>query len=309
MPGPDRLQPHDEMQAEANRPAPRAIPAEGRIVATPIARRMAREKQIDLARLAGSGPGGRIVEADVLAQMARQEEGGIPASRDEGIPHDLVPLTGAQVVTGQRMALSSQTIPQFCLEVDVDMSETVRWRERAARAGRKPAGFTALLVKVAAAALALYPRVNASLDGHCIRLYREIHLGVAMASPDGLLVPVICRPDSLRLNQIQQKLDEIRIQIASGRLEAEYLQTGTFTLSNLGMFGVDRFRALVNPPQAAILAAGRIRGQPWEGPSGIQNRPTLTLSLAVDHRVLDGATAAPFLAELKTLLEEPYLLL
>jgi pyruvate dehydrogenase E2 component (dihydrolipoamide acetyltransferase) len=151
-----------------------------------------------------------------------------------------------------------------------------------------------------------HPRLNASLDGEFIRCYQEINLGVAVATPEGLLVPVIHKADLLRLRQIQEILDEIRDEAAHGKIKAEHLSGGTFTLSNLGMYVIDRFQALINPPEAAILAAGCIRELPWATPEGVQVRPILTLRLSCDHRILDGATASPFLMEIKNLLENPY---
>jgi pyruvate dehydrogenase E2 component (dihydrolipoamide acetyltransferase) len=270
-----------------------------RVVATPIARRMARELRIDLREVAGSGPGGRIIEADVRAVLSRragvQIQAGEPA--DDDVPSERVPLTRLQAVTGQRMALSSQTIPQFVLEVDVDMSEARRLRERWVT--KKPPGYTAILVKAAAEALRAHPRVNACFEEGAVRVYQAINVGVAVATGEGLLVPVIHQADRLSQQEIQAALDRLRGQAREGKTPASALAGGTFTISNLGMYGVDRFQALVNPPQAAILAAGRIRDLPWVGPEGVEVRPVLTLRLSVDHRVLDGATAAPFLYEVK----------
>jgi pyruvate dehydrogenase E2 component (dihydrolipoamide acetyltransferase) len=285
------------------------------IVATPIARRIAREKGVDLGRLAGTGPLGRIVEADVRAYLSRagmpeqvgpQQDKEAPAEvpeRPESSPDSgsvRVPLTRAQLVTGQKMSLSNQSIPQFVLEVDVDMSEAGRLRQETFFS------YTAILVKVVAEALERHPRVNASLDGEAIRYHREINVGLATATPDGLLVPVIGKANTLRLRQIQDAIAEIREQAGRGKIGSDYLSQGTFTLSNLGMYGIDRFEALVNPPEAAILAAGRIRDLPWAVAGEIHVRPILTLRLSADHRVLDGASAAPFLVEVKNLLENPY---
>jgi pyruvate dehydrogenase E2 component (dihydrolipoamide acetyltransferase) len=207
------------------------------------------------------------------------------------------------------MALSSQTIPQFMLEVDVVMSAVQRLRTHWEGEAEKKPSITAILIQAAARALQSHPRLNASLDGEFIKCYREINVGVATATQEGLLVPVIRRADSLHLGQIQAALDEIQAGAAQGKLKADFLSGGTFTVSNLGMYGVDRFQALVNPPEAAILAAGRIRELPWVGPEGVSVCPILTLRLSCDHRLLDGATAAPFLVDVKNLLENPYAML
>jgi pyruvate dehydrogenase E2 component (dihydrolipoamide acetyltransferase) len=280
------------------------------MVATPIARRMARELSIDLAQIAGSGPYGRIIEADVKAYHSLHPSGApVSPLLAQEVPFERIPLSRLQLTTGHRMALSSQTIPQFVLEVDVVMSEAQRLRQRAQEDGKKPPSYSAILIRVIAMALQHHPRLNASLDGEYIRCYREINVGVAIATPEGLLVPVIHKANTLRLREIHEVLDEIREGAALGKIKADFLGGGTFTLSNLGMFGVDRFQALINPPEAAILAAGRIRELPWTTSEGVQVRPILTLRLSCDHRLLDGATAAPFLMEIKALLENPYELL
>lgn len=284
-----------------------------RLIATPIARRMARELNVDLAQIAGSGPQGRIIEADVHAYLSRHpSETTDSLPRMQEVPFELIPLSRIQLTTGQRMALSSQTIPQFTLEVDVDMSEAQRLRQLRKRTlweGDKNPSYTAILIRVVARALHSHPRLNASLDGEFIRCYQEINLGVAVATPEGLLVPVIRKADMLRLRQIQEILDEIQDEAARGKIKSDHLSGGTFTVSNLGMFGIDRFQAIINPPEAAILAAGRIRELPWATSEGVQVRPILTLRLSCDHRLLDGATAAPFLMDIKNLLENPYELL
>jgi pyruvate dehydrogenase E2 component (dihydrolipoamide acetyltransferase) len=299
---------HPDQGAAGSYPAGR--PARERIIATPIARRMAREKGIDLSQVPGTGPGGRVIEADLLAYLRQTPAESPPAVPSPGeAPYERVPLSKSQIFSGQRMALSAQTIPQFVLEVDADMSEAQRLRRQAQERGEKPGSYTALLVRVAAEALVLHPQVNASLDGEFVRRYQEINVGVAVAARQGLIVPVVRRANTLRLGQIQALLDEVRAQLTGGKIDPLYLSGGTFTLSNLGMYGIDRFQAIVNPPEAAILAAGRIRELPWVGTEGLHMRTFLTLRLSVDHRILDGAAAAPFLVEVKRLLEDPYRLL
>jgi pyruvate dehydrogenase E2 component (dihydrolipoamide acetyltransferase) len=308
---PERSARHSSPVSTPADAAGEAAPHRSGITATPIARRIAREKGIDLSLISGTGPQGRIIERDVLAFLTRSQPvtpamtSPTPLAPAE-VPYQSIPLTRTQVTTGHRMAFSSQNIPQFTLEVDVDMSEAQRLRQHAGEPGVKPPGYTALLVRVAAEALRTHPEVNTSLDGESLRHYREINIGVAVAGREGLLVPVIHAADSLRLEQVQELLNRIRAQAERGVLEPAFLSGGTFTLSNLGMYGIDRFQALVNPPQAAILAAGRIRPLPWVVEGGVQVRPILTLRLSADHRILDGATAAPFLADVKHLLENPY---
>jgi pyruvate dehydrogenase E2 component (dihydrolipoamide acetyltransferase) len=291
---------------QPNRPETRAGKAP-RIVASPIARRMARDKGIDLDLLDGSGPRGRIIEADVRAYLARREE---PTSMNgDEADFQLVTLTSMELATGRRMLESVHSIPQFTLELDVDMSEARRWRERYNRESEKQVSYTALLVRTVAAALKRQPRLNSRLDGKALMCYWHVNLGVAVATPKGLMVPVIREVESLDLDQVQEALDALRMQAHAGRLPADRLSGATFTLSNLGMFGIDRFQALINPPEAAILAVGRMREAPWAVDGEVEVRPIMTLRLTIDHRVADGAAAAPLLVEVGRLLMNPYLLL
>ena len=207
------------------------------------------------------------------------------------------------------MELSARTIPQFTLEVDVRMKEAERAKDGLSKRWSVRLSYTALILKAIGLALQHHPRLNASFADESIRCYRPINVGVAMAVPDGLIVPVVRQANTLELLQIQEKLDHFKDLAALGSLGLNELSGGTFTFSNLGMVGVDRFTALVNPPQAAILTAGRIQEiVAWEAGSPVP-QPRMALRLSLDHRVVDGATAAPFLNELKGLLENPYLML
>jgi pyruvate dehydrogenase E2 component (dihydrolipoamide acetyltransferase) len=270
------------------------------ILASPIARRLGREHQIDLSLIHGTGPQGRITEADVRAYLKRLSsqplQVGDLSAKSTG---DIIPLTRIQHSAGQRMLNSAQTIPQFTLEVDVDMRAAMDWREAHNRISTVKVGYTAILVRIIAHSLKRHPRLNSSLEGDAIRMHREVNLAVAIAATDGLLAPVIQHADTLDIEQIQELLTRLRSQSNTGHIEAKYLSGGTFTLSNLGMFGVDRFRALINPPQVAILAVGAMRACPAWG------YPVMTLCLSADHRALDGATVAPFLIEIRDLLVNP----
>lgn len=290
--------------------APAAGPPE-RILITPIARRIASDHQVDLTLLKGSGRGGRVVEADVHHFISQREQASpimavaVPAE----VEYEVVRLSNIQRITGQRMLQSFQTIPQFMLEVDVDMNEAVRLRQNLNPEAKSPTSFTALLVKAAALALRRFPRINATYDGDNLNCYKQVNIGVAMTAKDDLLVPVIHQADTLTLKQIQERLDGLKQQASQGALNIGQLSGGTFTLSNLGMYGIDRFTALVNPPQVAILAAGQVREQAWVEGDRLVIRPALTLRLSIDHRALDGATASPFLVELQKMIENPYRML
>jgi pyruvate dehydrogenase E2 component (dihydrolipoamide acetyltransferase) len=189
------------------------------------------------------------------------------------------------------------------LERAADMTEAIRWHEQGGMS------YTVLLVRVVAAALRRVPQVNAQLVESELRCYRAIHVGVAMAAETGLVVPVIHHADQLTAGDIQTRLDDLRERAEAGRLQRDDLSGGTFTLSNLGMYGADAFTAVINPPQVAILACGRVVESPVGYQGQIILRPMLRLRLTVDHRALDGAQAAPFLVEATRLLENPHLLL
>jgi pyruvate dehydrogenase E2 component (dihydrolipoamide acetyltransferase) len=232
---------------------------------------------------------------------------------------DLIPLTTMRRVIGERMASSFATAPHIYLDLEVDMSEAERLRARRSERGGPAIAPTALLVKVAGVCLARYPQVNASfapgaLDGQdAIHRYRGAHVGVAVAVADGLLVPVVRDADRRDLADIAATLADLTARARAGKLRPDDLEGGTFSISNLGMYGIDTFHAIINPPQSAILAIGRITRRPIVVGSGaderIEVRPLLKLSLSADHRVVDGAAGAQFLAAIKELLEEPYLLL
>lgn len=302
----EAAEPRDRAAEKARAPSGASDARRPRIIASPIAKRIAREHDIDVSQLSGSGPRGRIVEADVRAFMEAQTEsravgpGWAPA-------YEKIPLTRIQKTTGERMARSFQTAPQFTLEVDVNMKETVRWREAYQRVDGEKVSYTSILVYVAARALRRHPRVNVSFHGDHLRQYHDVNIGVAMASPDGLMVPVLHNVDRLSLDDIHARIKELQNQASNNRLPVEALRAGTFTVTNLGMYGIDRFQAIINPPEAAILAAGRITEWPWVDNDGREMRPLLTLRLSVDHRALDGAAAAPFLTGIRALLENPYL--
>lgn len=270
----------------------------GEIIASPRAKRLAAEKGIALERIQGSGPGGRITEQDVLGYAERA---------------DVVIPSRVQQITAARLTESFTTVPHFYLRVEVDASGLVAWREKLLPGIEASIGVrlthTDLLILMVARTLAKHPRLNASWEEGSIRLAKEVHLGVATAVEEGLLVPVIKNADQKELAEIAQERSRLAQKAQAGKLGVADLEGGTFTLTNLGMFGIDDFDAIINPPQSAILAVGRIaeRVVAHEGRGVV--RPTLRLSLAIDHRVLDGALAARFLVDLKELIESPDALL
>lgn len=312
-------------------PRPAAAPGNGasavqagpRPRATPVARRLARQHNMDLASVPGSGPLGRVQKRDVLREAERRAEpvadqAGVeqtagPATRIAPPPSapppdagqgELLPLTGVRRIIAERLGASA-SIPQFTLTLDVDMTAALALRERLPF---RPS-VTAILARAVAPLLLRHPSLNSSFRDDGIWQHASVHLGIAMDSDGRLLVPVIRDAQLRSLPELAAELDSIKRRAAAKQLGPAELQGSTFSISNLGMFGVDQFSALVNPPEAAILAVGRISDRAVGVQGTLVLRPLLTLTLSADHRVTDGAAAARFLAALRAALEEPYLLL
>jgi pyruvate dehydrogenase E2 component (dihydrolipoamide acetyltransferase) len=283
-----------------------------RIKASPLARRIARERGIDLAQLSGTGPEGRIVAEDVeRAETARPAE--LVAQSHKVAPPgevELVPLTNVRKTIARRLT-EAWTIPVFQLTVDADMSRALTLREQLVeRAGERPKPtVTDLLTKIAAVALMQNRAVNAHFAEDGIRRFPTADVGLAVAAPQGLVVPVIKRAESLSVLEIAAARADVVSRARDNKLRREDLEGGTFTISNLGMFGVEQFIAVLNPPQAAIVAVGATIEKPVARDGEIVSRPMLTLTLTCDHRAIDGADGAKFLADLKAFLEEPGLAL
>jgi pyruvate dehydrogenase E2 component (dihydrolipoamide acetyltransferase) len=303
----DSTQPAPDFQTEPPRfPPPQTA---GRTVASPVAKRIAKEHGIDLQQVRGRGPHGRITKADVEAYLAQHAAIPVASVPLGEVPYAVVSLSNLRQRTGERMLTSVRTAPHFDLEVDVNMCEAGRWRARYAEGSGGKVSYTTLLVKVVAQALRAHLCLNAAwVDGE-LRVYREINIGVAMATADGLVVPVVGRADEMSLSQIQETITRLREKAERLRFAPDDVRGGTFTVSNLGMYGVDAFRAIINPPQAAILATGRIVERPVGVEGKIVLRPVMRLVLSIDHRVADGAQAAPFVVAVRRYIENPYLLL
>jgi pyruvate dehydrogenase E2 component (dihydrolipoamide acetyltransferase) len=265
----------------------------GRTLASPKARRIAAERGIDLAALVGSGPGGAIVAADVGALRPAA----VPTSNGVGSVWRLM---------AERTTQSWQTVPHFYLRREVDASRLQSWRDAARRnVGGEDVSITDLLVKLVAESLRRHPGVNACWNAGAIVPGERVNVAIAVATDDGLVVPVVHGADMLGLAAIAARRKELVARARAGQLRPEDVSGGTFTISNLGMYGVDSFDAIVNAPQAAILAVGRIvdRIVPLDGQAVV--RPMLHLSVSFDHRVVDGARGAEFLDTLASLAEEP----
>ncbi len=265
--------------------------------ASPKARRLATERGVDIQALRGSGPGGAILVADVFAatpSAARAEAPGVGT---------------VWRIMVERMTASWTSAPHFYLVREVTVSRLVSWRERASKQTGARITYTDLLVKLVAAALSRHPGVNASWKDGAIVRNADINIGLAVAIDAGLVVPIIHRADTLSLADIAARREDMVSRGQAGKLRPADIQGGGFTISNLGMYGVDAFNAIVNPPQAAILAVGRIadRVVALNGQPAVQ--PTMMLTLSCDHRALDGARGAQFLGALADLIEEPLALI
>ena len=282
--------------------------------ATPAARRIARERGVNLEDIAGSGPRGRVQSADVAARTPTRT---VVASPSAAADVEIVPLRGMRRRIAERMTLSYQTAPHITLTVQVDMSAAQALRAelnaRAESQGVPRISVTAILVRACAWALIRHRWVNASLHGEEIHLYNSVNLGVAIALEEGLIVPVIRQAETLGLAEIALQMQAFAERARAGTLTPQDVTGGTFTISNLGMYGIDHFSAIINPPESAILAVGRIAKQSvvveQEGRDLAVIKPMMNMTLSVDHRVLDGAVAASFLLDLVDALEHPNLLL
>ena len=273
-------------------------------LASPKARRLAQEHGIELAAVAGSGPHGAVVAADVEALGGN---GAIADAPPPGLEEgDELPLGAVWIRMAERMSESWRTVPHFFLLRQVEATRLLAWRKSLrSRAGYEGVTQTDLLVKLCAAALREHPRVNASWRDGKVLASAGVHVGVAVALEDGLVVPVVHDADGLDLHEVAARRKALVEAARSRRLRPEDVSGGTFTVSNLGMYGVDAFAAIVNPPQAAILAVGRITDRVIPVAGKAEIRPTLVVCLSFDHRVVDGARGAQFLDTLAGLMEEP----
>jgi pyruvate dehydrogenase E2 component (dihydrolipoamide acetyltransferase) len=291
----------------------RPLGAEGAANASPLARRLAHEHGIDLATVTGTGPGGKISREDVLAAAAGAGAGPAAQTADSAPPAaapagENLPLSRLRRTMGRRMVESKTQAPHFYLTMRVDMTEAMALRQRLnAESGDPGARISVndLIVKAAAGALAAFPAFNATFAGDYLALHREIAICIAVAIDDGLVTPVLRGADQKPLAQIARESAALVERTRAGKNRPEDYEGGTFTVSNLGMYKVDTFTAIINPPQAAILAAGAIQRTPVYVGDDLLPREMLNLTLSTDHRVADGAAAARFLGAIREALEQP----
>jgi pyruvate dehydrogenase E2 component (dihydrolipoamide acetyltransferase) len=302
---------------------------------TPVARRLAKELHLDLTQMVGHGPRGRIHRADVLAFQQSHvavERPQTPATPPVPVPaapisvrpsasiplpdarqRQVIPLAGARKIIGERMAQSAFTAPHINLSLRVDMTEAIRLRERLLEPLKVQTGqrlsFTAILARAVATVLPRHPYMNASLTESSIIQWEDIHLGIATSVEENLIVPVVREAQNKSLGQIVTALADLTDRARNRKLTPSEMTGSTFTISNLGMFGIESFTAIINPPEAAILAVGKMVDTPIKSGDGFEFRPMIQLTACADHRIVDGAGVARFLDELKSTLENPYLLI
>jgi pyruvate dehydrogenase E2 component (dihydrolipoamide acetyltransferase) len=285
-------------QREAERPP--------RVDASPVAKRLADERGVDLAQVKGTGPGRRIGKADVEAWLEAQRED-VPTPETEGVKH--VSLSKIKQTTARRMTESKATAPHFYVSMDIEMSQALALRDWLQAQGQE-VSINALILKATALALTRYPHLNATFAGDELHVHPHVNLAVAVALDDGLITPVIHSCESLSLIEMAAAAKQVVERARAGRLHPEDLDGGTFTVSNLGMFGIKHFEAIVNPPQAAILTAGAVRRVPvFDARDRVVPTQLLTATVSADHRVTDGAEVAQFLQELKATLEAGFILM
>jgi pyruvate dehydrogenase E2 component (dihydrolipoamide acetyltransferase) len=281
-------------------PAPLPAPAGGRTKASPLARKVARERGLDLGAVAGSGPEGRIVLRDL--ERAPAAPAAVAGSFQD------VPLSQIRKTIARRLAQSIGPVPTFYLTTEVDMERTWEARDELNRRGSGDAGkisFNDIVLKATAAALKTHPACNAWWQDDRIRYWNEVHLSVAVAVEDGLITPVVRHADRKSLREISAEVKDLAGRARERRLKPEEYTGGTFSISNLGMFDIEHFTAIINPPEAGILAVGSIVEQAVVKAGAVVPGRRLRLTMSCDHRVIDGATGAAFLRTLKGMLENP----
>jgi pyruvate dehydrogenase E2 component (dihydrolipoamide acetyltransferase) len=334
-PAPVAATPKTEAAAAPAAAAPSVAPAANgpaggdRAIASPLAKRMAQQAGLDLARIAGSGPNGRIVKADVEAALAKgpaaqaapaaqpAAAAPAPASAPKApaapitAPHTAVPHSTMRKVIARRLSESKQTVPHFYVSMDIELDALLKLRgELNATSPKDGAGAFKLsvndmVIKAAAVTLRRIPKVNASWTEDAAILYDDVDISVAVSIPDGLITPIIRKADQKGLAAISNEMKDLAARAKSGKLKPEEFQGGGFSISNMGMYGVTDFAAIINPPQAGILAVSAGQQRPVVKQGALAIATVMTCTLSVDHRIVDGALAAEWIAEFKRIVENP----
>ena len=307
---------------------------DGRLFASPLARRMAEQAKIDLRAIKGSGPSGRIVKADIDAALAGGSARKAPAASPVAAsaaaptpmpvasaalaaigPHKLIPLTTMRRIIARRLTESKQQVPHFYLTIDCEIDKLLAGRAalNAKSAEKGPGAFKLsvndFIIKSVAVALRQVPNANASFSDEGMLIWDNVDISVAVAIPGGLITPIIRKADQKGLVQISNEMKDLAARAKEGKLKPEEFQGGTFSISNLGMFGIKQFEAVINPPQGCILAIGAGEQRPVVKNGALAIATVMTCSLSVDHRVVDGAVGAEFIAAFKKIIEDPLAML
>jgi pyruvate dehydrogenase E2 component (dihydrolipoamide acetyltransferase) len=298
----------------AAEPAPESAPVPasgGRILSSPLVRRLARERRIDLRSVQGSGPHGRVVKRDIDSHDAGGA-GAVAAVSGERLPPRVEKASSMRRTIARRLTESKQTVPHYYLTIDVDIAPLADARKamnaELETAGRK-VSLNDLIIKAAAVALRRVPEVNASWMGKEIHYHQVVDISVAVAIDEGLMTPVVRDADRKGVAQIADEVRELAGRARDKKLQPEEMTNGTFSISNLGMFGIEEFTAVINPPEGAILAVGTIRNEPVVENGEIVPGRRMRFTMSCDHRIIDGATGARFMAAFKRIVEEPLTML
>jgi len=292
---------------------PEVVEEAARLKASPLAKKIAEEKRVDLTKVPGTGPGGRITKDDVLAYLEGKPEAPTVQEAPAEVPvseFHVMPMSSMRKAIAQKMALSKTHVPHFYVGTEVDMTEAAKIRENLISAFEAKTGvrlsFTHLLVKAVAMALEEFPQLNSTFEGESIRLWKYVNIGIAVSLDDGLIVPVLRRANEMSLLKIASEADRLIAKAREKKLREEEFTGGTFTVSNMGTLDIESFTAIINMPETAILAVGKIADKPAVLNRQITVRKMMTATLSADHRVVDGVLAAKFLQKVKKLLESPH---
>jgi pyruvate dehydrogenase E2 component (dihydrolipoamide acetyltransferase) len=269
------------------------------VKASPLAKKLAKEHGIDLSEIKGTGPGGRVTESDVQKYLEARAALKVEGKRVK----ETIPVTGLRRIVAERMVMSATTAPRITLFMEVDASGIKAFRERLKVFENLQVSYTDILVKAVAKALKEHPIINSTFEGDSVKIFEDVNIGVAVATDMGLVVPVIHNADQLPLSEISEKVRILAEKARENRLERRDVSDGTFTITNLGMYDIDTFTPLINPPECAILGVGRIVEKPIVKAGRIEVKPMMILSLSFDHRIVDGAPASRFMQTLKKIIE------
>lgn len=289
-------------------PVPPAPVIRGRVKASPLARSMAAARGLDLALIRGTGPGGRIVRSDILRAMEERAPGTETREAFAKEVAESIPIQGIRKIIFDNMILSLSHSAQLTIHTEASAESLLALKERLSSGGQE-VSYNAILVKVAAMALRAHPRMNASVEGHTIHIWKQVHIGLAMEANGALIVPVVRSPDLKAIREIDAEITALIDKVKQNRLSPDDLVNGTFTITNLGFAEVDYFTPIIRPPESAILGVGRIAKKAVVKDDHVIPGTRIGLSLTFDHCIIDGAPASRFLKTIKDLIEAPLLMI